>query len=216
MSLPIQWPSRWERGGAWDDGVRWETARTVEPTDLVLNFDYLANQVLRVSDASNEAAHISALMLEACEAYEDMTSCALMLQTWEMALSRFPARYMELQRPPFVELLSIAYVDSDGHDQTLSGSPADYLIKPSRKFSKARIYPLTGERFPATACQPDAVVVTYRAGYATAAEVPYLIRAGLELFIGERYKQRSLSVQGIGANTSESTLKLERFWKVAR
>ena len=39
---------------AWDEGVTWFSRRTVEPTTLVLELDYLRDKVLRTANGSVE------------------------------------------------------------------------------------------------------------------------------------------------------------------
>lgn len=198
---------------AWDCGVTWRTVRTVEPTEDPIDLDYLRNKVLRALNGTYEDDHLQALIDAAEDAYEDFTGKALMLQTRQMILDRFPWDYIELQWPPFVNVDSFTYVDADGVTQTLDGSPAVYRIAASGQFAKARLYPPYGGVWPTTQETPDAVTVTYTAGYANADAVPAIIKAGIGLFVNEMYEQRRLSV--VGTSIVEAPLKLERFWKRA-
>jgi len=197
--------------GSWDEGVRWRTNRIVDPVDLPVELDYLY-QVLGITDTDNAYDHIKTLAWQATEAAEDATSRALMTQTIELVLDRFPRSYIEIPNPPLQEILSVEYVDGEGATQTLAGSPAEYLLSTSGRYAKARIAPLYGAVWPTTRCQEDAVTITYTAGYESADAVPHLIKAGIALMVGELYKNRELSITG-STNNINSVLQLDRFWK---
>lgn len=196
------------------------TRRIVDPTDPPVALAYVRDQVLRVTNGTVEDTHLAQLIAIATEAAEDATQRALMPQTWELILDGFPcgAEPIEVPRPPFIEALSLAYVDPDGVTQT-SGSPFGYHVTPSGRTGKARIAPLYGEVWPAIRPQSGAVTLTFRAGYALdetvsppAVTVPSLICAGIVLVVAELYKNRSLSLTSL-VNNAESVLKLDRFWK---
>jgi uncharacterized phiE125 gp8 family phage protein len=167
-----------------------------------------------VGDIFEDASVVTAYLKAATAAAERMTQRALMPQTWQMVLSGFPASgRIVLERPPLIEIVSVAYYDGDDELQELAVSPPAFITTADGPSSKAVLYPLTGEAFPATAARPDAVTVTYRAGYEHPDDDPEmaLIRAGIGLMAGELYKQRSLSVQAI--NNSASQLQLSSFWR---
>jgi hypothetical protein len=129
-------------------------------------------------------------------------------------LSGFPCRYIELPRPPVIEIDAIDYYDENDALQSLSGSPTNYLLVDGGDIGKATIEPLPGESFPSTACRRDAVTVTYRAGYEGKSAQLELVRTGMTLMIAELYKQRSLSVAG--TSVVPAVLGLEYFWRPVR
>ena len=82
----------------------------------------------------------------------------------------------------------------------------------SGRYARAVLTPLSGAIWPTTASRPDAVTITYQAGYSDPNEGEYqLIKAGIGLMVGELYKQRSLSVQE--PNNTAANLQLTRFWR---
>lgn len=197
---------------AWDWGVRWFTRRTVDPTTLPVTVEYIREHVLRTANEEHEDPHLERLIKAATDACEDATHEALMPQTWELTLSGFPCGAIVLPRPPLVSVTTLAYVDDDGDDQVLAGSPAEYEVIPSGRFAKAKLTPLFDATWPDTRVQLDAVTVTYEAGYATAEDIPERYITGICLMVGELYKQRSLSVQSVIQNVP-AVLQLERFWR---
>lgn len=196
----------------WDEGVRWHSTRTAEPTTLVLDVDYVQDKVLRIADLSAEYDYVEALIKASTQAAERWTHRALSPQTWQMTLSEFPCSgRIVLENPPLISVSSVAYYDTDGDAQSLAVSPAEFVTLESGAYSKAEIRPLENQTFPSTACRPDAVTVTYQAGYQASTAELELIKIGICLMVGELYKQRTLSVHAI--HNTPSALQLERFWR---
>lgn len=204
---------------AWDEGVRWRSVRTVEPTRLPMPVDDL-RRILRVANGTAEDDELEAWLWAAvrdCEGYgrQGMPQRAIMPQTWQVVLSSFPLLSQRIVLPvaPVLSVTSVSYYDSGGAIQDLaSASPVAFSLIPSGQWAAAEIRPLPGEFFPYT--QPfreDAVTVTFTAGYSADGNSPALkhVKAGLGLFVGEMYRQRSVSID---ARLTPSVLTLERFW----
>jgi len=118
---------------------------------------------LRV-DADDEDALIASLVHAATDQVEYDTGRALVCQTRTLTLDRFPAGdVIIIPRPPLIEVVSVQYVDSAGTLQTVDA--ADYETDTAEE--PGRLYPAYGESWPSHRGAPDAVLVTYRAGYAT-------------------------------------------------
>lgn len=202
---------------AWDWGIRWFSRRTVAPTDLPIAVDDVREQILRTANDHAEDQHIERLIRIATDMCEDKTHEALMPQTRQWIGSGFPCGDgpIVLPAPPLISVSSFAYVDEDGDTQTLAGSPAEYEVVPSGTIAKAMLRPLYNETWPATRCQPDAVTVTYRAGYEDVEEIPERYLAGIIVVVAEMYKQRSLSVQSTIQNVP-AVLGLDQFWRTRR
>jgi uncharacterized phiE125 gp8 family phage protein len=106
---------------------------------------------------------------------------ALTTQQWQLRLDRFPTAVIELPLPPLQSVDAVAYVDPDGVTQTLA---------PFRVFgvgAGGSIMPAEGMDWPGTRAEPEAVRVTFTAGYGTFTDVPEPIRHGLLFMIGEMY-----------------------------
>jgi uncharacterized phiE125 gp8 family phage protein len=134
----------------------------------------------------------------------------LLTATWRLTLDAFPA-CITLPLPPLQTVDSITYVDADGATQTLA--PAAYLVDSSRE--PGRIVPAYGQCWPRTRCQPNAVSVTFTAGYgALPTDVPETTRQAIKLLAGHYYENResataqSLSDIPLGV---ESLLSVERW-----
>lgn len=146
---------------------------------------------------TDEDVLIASLIQTAREHIENMTSRALIKQTWELKLDRFPGsdcRYtIEPPYPPLMSVQSIAYTDTDGAAQTLD--PASYVVDTDSEPGK--IVPAYGMQWPATRDQINAVTVTYDAGYGEFNNsVPAPIRAALLLMVCHLYENREAAIQG--------------------
>lgn len=75
--------------------------------------------------------------------------------------------YIELLRPPFIEVVSLEYYDGANSLQVVD--PSNYYITDDLV---PRLYVSTGYSFPAFYERDDAVRVTYRVGYAPEAASP--------------------------------------------
>lgn len=204
---------------AWDDGVRWHLEQ-LEAVDFELDpltLAFVRDSHLRVTSGTVENDYITSLMKTSFRRAERVTQRSLIPQQKALVLDRFPCWAIELPQPPCVSVESITYLDEDGAEQTLSGSPAEYDVSlPSGPTAgRARITPLYGMSWPAARCQPDAVTVTFTAGYPLAgsrevADIPEDITHGRLLMIAELYRQRSESVRE--PNQTPAMIRARELW----
>lgn len=127
---------------------------------------------------------IASLITAAREHVENLTGRRLITQTWEQVMDAFPAQ-IRLVYTPTVSVDSITYTDTNGDTQTLAGSAytSDAYSEPGR------VSPV--DAWPSTYNAMNAVTVTYKAGYGTAASsVPGPIKAAILLTIGDLYENR--------------------------
>ena len=118
---------------------------------------------------SADDALITAMIRAAARSAEQQLNRALMEQPWLCSLDEFPATGIVLGKPRVIAITSIIYTNPAGTDITLPGSAytldADAL--------PGLVLPALGTTWPATRAQPNAVRVTFTAGYgADAAAVP--------------------------------------------
>lgn len=206
---------------AWDFGVCWrldiETAP--DPTDDPLTLAYVRDSHLRTANGEGvEDDYIARMMTSSLRMAERGTWRSLLPTGWVQVMDRFPCWEIVLSRPPLISVERIVYVDTDGVEQTLTGSPAQFEIEAPRgpRAPKGRIWPLYGETWPSTRCQPNAVRVHFTAGYPligspAVADVPEDITHGRLLVIGELYKQRSESVHAF--NQNPALIRAKDLWE---
>lgn len=148
------------------------TAPTVEPVSVAE-----AQTALRVDSDADEDI-VTALVAAARQWCEAATSRAFCEQTWRLKLDAWPAGASFLiPRPPLVAVSSVTYVDAAGATQTWASS--NYIV--SADLEPARLSLAAGASWPTTAARPDAITITYTAGYGGPAQVPQPLRAAILL-----------------------------------
>lgn len=215
---PIIWPDA-SRPRIWDQHTDWylEQLETPDASADPLDLATVRDDHLRSPNGSAEDGYIARLMLTSLRMAERVTNRSLLPTSWRQVHARFPYEIV-LQRPPLLTVSGIMYVDPDGAEQTLDGgSPeAFWMIAPlGPRAPKGRLRPLYGTCWPATRCQPDAVRVTFTAGYplnesTDVADIPEDITHGRLLVIGELYKQRSESVHAF--NQNPALIRARNLW----
>lgn len=166
------------------------TAPTAEPV-LVSLAD--AKTHLRV-DVTTDDALITALLQAAREAIEQVTGRALLTQRWTLTLDGFPAagEALELPKPPLAATPAVVlqYRDTAGVLQTWAASK--YLVaRPAGPTAlPAYIHPAPDEAYPIAQARPDAVIVDFTCGVASAADLPAAYKAAMLLLVGHFYEHR--------------------------
>lgn len=82
---------------------------------------------------------------------------------WPVWHAKNPLRKVHLNRPPLQSVTSIQYVATDGTSTTLSSTA--YVV--DTKAKPGTVCPTFGTFWPTVRRQPEAVTVTYKAGYLT-------------------------------------------------
>jgi len=155
-------------------------------TATLVTVDDVKNQC-RISGDMTEAEtdHIKSLILTATAASEIYQGRTYLQTQRTYKLDEFPT----VIRPPYPPLLSvdsIEYVDTDGDMQTLDSDSYDV----DTYTEPGRITEAYGTSWPSTRSVPNAVIVTYQAGYATASVVPAEIKHAVLLLIAHFYEHR--------------------------
>ncbi len=125
---------------------------------------------------------------------------ALLTQQWALSLDGFPGQSgyhdacrITLPLPPLQSIQSIGYVDSDGANQTIAAE--DYQLVTSAE--PGYVVPAYGKSWPLARSQPEAVTISFTAGYGdAAANVPEPIRHAILLMVGAWYEHREEMVIG--------------------
>lgn len=200
----------------WDDGVCWflEQLTTPDITADPLTLESVRDDHLRSPNGNEEDDYITRLMVTSLRMAERVTNRSLLPTSRRQVMDRFPYEIV-LQHPPLIDVDNIVYVDLNGVEQTIAGgSPAAFWMSAplGPRAPKGRLRPLYGTCWPSTRCQPDAVRVTYSAGYPLiddVADIPEDITHGRLLVIAELYKQRSESVPVV---LSPALIRARNLW----
>lgn len=169
-------------------GYRWvvTTEPTVEPITLAE-----AKTHLRV-DHNDEDDYIESLIIAARQWAENETHRRFINTTLRLSIDCFP-EVIRLPGGKTQSITSIVYIDTAGVSQTLSTS----YYTTDTDSEPARIVQAYGYAWPAIRYDPNAVKVTYVAGYGAAATaVPDGIKAAISLVVGNLYENREATISG--------------------
>jgi len=120
-----------------------------------------AKRFLRITSNAEDDV-VAALVAAARKRVERGTELALLTQTVEVKVDGFWGTCaLELPMPPLQSVESVTYVDLNGAEQTLD--PATYQVSTHRR--PGRIWLAYGKSWPATRNQPEAVTITFKAGF---------------------------------------------------
>jgi uncharacterized phiE125 gp8 family phage protein len=162
---------------------------------LALDWESEVRGHLRLDDAAEKGRVESVLIPSAMSWVEAETNRALLTQTWKALLDEFPHGYIEIPKPPLIEVSSVRYVDADGVQQLWDA--LDYVVEaPAGPHAvPGRLWPAFGKSYPCARCQPDAVEITFRCGYGAAfSNVPAQLRSGMLLIVGELFERREVAI----------------------
>lgn len=172
------------------------TAPAVEPVSLAE-----AKAHLRV-DISDDDSYISALITAARQYAEEYLDRALIAQQLTMRMDSFPYEF-ELPRPPMASSgtltsTSITYTLEAATPTTTTLSTATYRV--DRNDTPGRIRTIYGGTWPSHLADPNAVSVTWWAGYGSSgSDVPAAIRHAMLMIIGHLYERR-LAADSMSSN----------------
>lgn len=165
------------------------TVQTAPAAEPVSTAD--AKTHMRV-DISADDTYIATLIKAARIFFEAHTGRAIITQTLELHLDRFPSWEIELPRSPVQSLTSVSYVDSDGVTQTFTDTLLDSDTEP------ARLTPSFGNSWPIVRDQNGAVTIRYVAGYGSAgSNVPDMLLQGIKILAAHWYENREASIIGV-------------------
>lgn len=162
---------------------------SVQPTSEPITVDEQQTWS-RITDEA-ESAHLEALIRGARVHVEQYLQRALLTQTLVERYDCFPWEF-ELQRAPVQSITSLQYIDVAGTTQTISASDyySDLVSTP------ARICPAVNYTWPSTFDRPNAVILTYVAGWTDAESVPQPIKMAISMLVDHWYENRAPYIVG--------------------
>lgn len=140
------------------------TAPPVEP----ITYLELEAQIRATLDTV-EYPLVNAMISAARQQAENITRRALITQTWEVSLDRFPCGKIILPFPPIQSVTSVTYLDGDGVSTVLD--PALYTLETDEP---AYLLPVWGQSWPTARNYPGSVKIVIVCGYGPA---PYDVTA---------------------------------------
>jgi uncharacterized phiE125 gp8 family phage protein len=167
-------------------GLRKLSGPSVEPVTLAE-----AKLHCRV-DVSDDDELITALIKAAREQAENRIGRTLIDSTYALTLDEFPDA-IRLRMANILSVTTVEYRDAAGTLQTLNQT--EYTVDLGSPLI-GWIYPAMGFAWPETWDEPNAVTVTYKAGFsADAASVPDSVKAWIKCAVASMYRDRELGAE---------------------
>lgn len=139
----------------------------------------------------DEDAQIQMMIIAARRLAENKTNRTIVQREITASFDDWGCK-MRLPKPPFVELLGVDYLDSDGVSQTM---PVEsyYVLQGSEP---AEVAFIGGAPLPALASRRGTITVRYLAGYPEG-QVPEDLKSWMLLQIGSLYAHRESVIAGV-------------------
>lgn len=172
--------------------------RTVAPTELPISIEEVQDHIRWEAASADEAALMIYIRsaVEQMDGGEGMLNRAIVTQTWEWKFYRFPTwnpvygDAIHVPLPPLQSVSSLKYIDSNGVEQTLAASKYK-VLNINTPTDGGLVEPASGESWPSTRDEGEAVTLTFVAGYGLRDKVPEHIRHLLLFTIQDAYDRRA-------------------------
>lgn len=146
---------------------------------LVLSIGDAREQV-RVTDGADDRL-LERLILTGQDWVEQYTGRALATSTWRASMPVQPCRVWLPRAAPLQAVTAVSYYDAAGVSQVLD--PSRYLVIADDEPASI----VAADVWPTMTARPDALTVTYTAGYAQASGVPPSLVHAVALLVGHWY-----------------------------
>lgn len=200
----------------WDDGLHWRLSLVTAADEEPITLDDAKRQTRR-EHVTHDDTYLETICIPAARDRAELaTGRQLITATWQIKLDyRFPyCRFIELPKPPLQSVTSIAYVDEEGANQTLSTSVYSVDAPAGPTCARGRIQLKYDQVWPTTRAQPQAVTITFVAGYGDSGEdVPPRLKAAMLFDIGTLYEIREDYIIGQGYTVSPLPIGSERIYR---
>ena len=148
-----------------------------------------------VNEATNAEDDLLEDILQAGrEQAEDITRRALLTQTWDLYLDRFPGEsFIKLPFGNLVSVTHVKYTDSDGSETTMTVTD-EYLVETNGEGIGRVVLPYSVSRPSFTEYPSNPIVVRFVCGWTTAALVPSKIKSAIKMICADLYENREWQV----------------------
>lgn len=178
---------------------------TVSNPDLPVTLDS-AKRHLRMDDLSHDDETIQSIIMSAAAHIEKQYGMAILSQTITEYWSAFPTSEQDallLRIQPVQSVTSVQYLDTSGMTQTWHPDKWNFGGYNGATF----IVPTPDESWPSTWEQPNAVIITYEAGFGdTPANVPADILQAIKYMAADMFERREDAPQTF-TRASENLLR---------
>ena len=161
--------------------------RTAAPTFEPLTLAEAKKHLELADDDTSHDQHVLRLIVAAREQVEHDCGVVLATGSHTLTLDDFPGDdeiYLPIR--PVSSITSITYIGTDGVTYTMSA--ADYVLDNNEPMAEVKLAYLAD--WPTSRGTPNAVTVTFAAGYASQSAVPQTYKQMMLLDIARRFQDR--------------------------
>lgn len=169
------------------NGLTLITGPTAQPISLEEVKEHL---YIVVTDTTRDN-YLSDIQDSVVDQFQSETEYQVMQATYKLTLPNFNFDYIDIPLIPVQSISEFLYYTDATSTDTLVQDTDYYFVKTDRT---ARLYPVNS--WPSAGDRPDAVQITFIAGYATQSQVPTRLLHGLKFLIGHYNENRQSVVVG--------------------
>ena len=147
----------------------------------------------RIPDTTEDDWIIEAIE-SAHEYIEEYLGCCIAMADYRMTLDRFPRKRGSIDLPvwPVKEVANVQYVDPTGAVKSIE---LDKIVQPSDN-GRFTLRLKDHELFPSTRATPNAVTITFTAGWSEVEKVPKTLRRAALMLTSHWYENRETVLIG--------------------
>lgn len=169
------------------NGLTLITGATAQPISLEEVKEHL---YIVVTDTTRDN-YLSDIQDSAVDQFQSDAEYQVMEATYKLTLTDFPDDYIDIPIIPVSSITTFLYYTDSTTIDTLVQNTDFYFVANDRS---ARLYPV--DSWPSAADRPDAVKITFKAGYSTQSQIPARLLHGLKFLIGHYNENRQNVVVG--------------------
>lgn len=164
------------------------------PTSLPVTRDELTPELESWADSGENIQTLTAKLHEAVSYVEAETNRRFIQQTWLQTFDCWPElnrdgrRIFKLDLKPLSSVTTVKYYNADGTLTTLSST--EYWAITNAERPQVAFKPSTFTQPTVEVGRPDAIEVTYVAGYASAAVIPARAKLAIKMLAAYWFEQR--------------------------
>lgn len=166
------------------------------PTAQPISLEEVKEHLYIVVTDTTRDNYLTDVQDSAVDQFQSDAEYQVMSATYKQTLPDFCYDYIEIPLIPVQSITEFLYYTDKTTTATLVQDTDFYLVKTDRY---ARLYPVNS--WPSSADRPDAVQITFVAGYSTQSQVPARLLHGLKFLIGHYNENRQSVV--VGPNVQE-------------
>ena len=161
------------------------------PTAQPISLEEVKEHLYIVSTDTTKDTFLSDIQDSAVDQFQSESEYQVMQATHKLTLTDFPDDYIDIPLIPVQSITTFSYYTDKTTTDTLVLDTDFYLVATDRF---ARLYPV--DSWPSVADRPDAIQITFVAGYSTQSQIPARLLHGLKFLIGHYHENRQNVVVG--------------------